>query len=219
MQIFSAFFFEMFNKSADRLRFLQIVIIIMMKHLDESPLCPVVIIGIAGSDFSVPIITESDFVELITVTSNIIFCRYRRMLTCLNGVLFCRKSESIKTHRMEYVKAFQPFVTAVDVGCNVTQRMSDMQPCSRRIREHIQNIIFRFVWIFNSFINLMVFPVSLPFSFYFSEIVLHKSLKFNKFNLISLLLQHSQIKFTKLINLPKQKKVYSIFGSNSTSTN
>ncbi|OPZ01975.1 MAG: hypothetical protein BWZ11_01279 [Bacteroidetes bacterium ADurb.BinA395] len=174
-----------------------------MKHLNEGPLCPVVIIGIAGSDFSIPIVTESDFIKLLAVASYVVFGRNGRMLACLNGILFCRQSESIKAHWMEYIKTFQSFVTAVNIRCNVTERMADMQPCSRRIGKHIQYIIFGFAWVFNGFINLIVFPICLPFSLYFSEIVLHVSLKFNKFNLIFSLLQYSQIKFAKLIILPK----------------
>ena len=84
----------------------QFRIVPMVEHFKENPLCPFVIPGIAGTYFPVPIIGKAQFIQLFSVSENILFCGGLRRLTCLDGVLFCRKTKGIVSHGMQYIVAF-----------------------------------------------------------------------------------------------------------------
>ena len=147
----------------------------MIKHLLKSPLRPFIIIGIAGANLATPIVAKAYFVELFTITCNILFGSDSRMLTCLNSILLSRQSVRIETHRMQYVITLQTLVATIYVGSDITQRMPHMQTRSRGIRKHIQYIKFRaFASIFH-LVNGIFFPISLPFLFDFSKVIFHTS--------------------------------------------
>ena len=145
----------------------------MIKHLLKSPLCPFIIIGIAGAYLTIPIVAKTYFVELFAITRDILFGSNGRVLTRLNGILLGRQPVRIKTHRMQYVITLQTLVAAIYVGSNITQRMPYMQTRSRRIREHIQYIKFRTVATIFHLVNGILFPISLPFLFDFSKVIFH----------------------------------------------
>ena len=65
------------------------------------------------------------------------------MLSCLDGILLCRQSECVISHRMKHIEAAQTLVTAIDVARDISERMADMKSGSRRIREHVKHIVFR----------------------------------------------------------------------------
>ena len=103
-----------------------------------------VIFRVASTDFTVPVETETDFVQLFAVAVDIVDGSDGGMLSSLDSVLFGRKSVSIISHRIEDIKALQAFVTCINVAGNVSQRVSHMQSCSRWIREHIKHVEFLF---------------------------------------------------------------------------
>ena len=49
------------------------------------------------------------------------------MLSGLNSVLLCWQTVRVKTHRMEHIKAFLPFVAAINIAGNIAQRVPDVQ--------------------------------------------------------------------------------------------
>ena len=72
---------------------------------------------------------------------------------------------------MEDIEAAVSLVTAEDIACNIAQGMSHVQSRSRRIRKHIQHIVFWTRGILNGPVGLVFHPPGLPFGFYFSEII------------------------------------------------
>ena len=74
---------------------------------------------------------------------------------------------------MKYIEAFQPLVTRIYVGSDVSQRMAHMQSCAGRVRKHVENIIFWPGRISFRFKGLVIHPVFLPFFFYLREVVIH----------------------------------------------
>jgi len=87
--------------------------------------------------------------------------------------LFSRKAIGIISHRVEDVESLQTLVTRIDIGGDVPQRMAYMQTRSRRIRKHIEHIVFRPGRIGDRFKSLVVDPVFLPFFFDFGEVIIH----------------------------------------------
>ncbi len=111
--------FELRNQFADRLRFLRLGVKITVEHLHESPLRPFVERRVARAHFAVPVIAETDFLELRYISVDVLERRFLGVLTGLDGVLLRRQTVAVKTHRVEHVKALQTFVTAVNIAGNV----------------------------------------------------------------------------------------------------
>ncbi len=104
---------------------------------------PLVVGRIAGADLAAPVVGETDPVHLLTVTVDVVHRSHFRMLAGLDGVLLGGESEGVVAHRVKDIEALQPLVAGIYVAGDVAQRMADVQACSGRIREHIQNIELR----------------------------------------------------------------------------
>src|SRR5439155_26415075 len=93
------------------------------------------------------------------------------MLSSFDRVLLRRQPKSIPTHRMQNIEAAHAFVTRDDISSGITLGMSDVQPRSARIREHVEDVKFRLGWIEILFAGiwrvkkLPFFPDRLPFRF------------------------------------------------------
>ena len=173
IQPFSAFRLEMFYQLFNRTGLLPVVVVVAVEHLYEGPLGPLVILGIAGANLAAPVVAETNLVQLLTIAIYILLGRNGRMLSGLYRILFGRKSISIVTHGVEHVETFQPFVTGIDVRSNISQRVTYVQTCTRRIGEHVQYVVFGFLLVFGNLVDVMLFPVLLPLFLYFFEIVFH----------------------------------------------
>ena len=157
----------------NRTGFLANVVIIAVEHLQKCPLRPFVVFGITGAHLTIPIEAETNFIELFPITVDVLFGGHSRMLTGLNRILLSRQSESIVTHRVQYVKSFETFVPRIDIRSDITQRMADMQTRSRRVWEHIQHIILRAIFINLDFVGFSFGPTALPLLLNGPEIVFH----------------------------------------------
>ena len=147
----------------------------MVIHLQKCPLCPLVVLRLTGAYLAVPIVAETNLIHLLAVACDVLLCCYGRVLTRLNGILLGRQTKSVVTHWVQDIKAAQTLVTRVDIRCDITQRVTNMQTCSRRIGEHIQNIEFGAAVIDLHMVGLALLPLLLPFGFDLFEVVFHNS--------------------------------------------
>jgi len=83
-----------------------------------------IIFWVASTDFTVPVERETYFVQLLAVAVDIVDGSDGRMLSGLDGILFCRQTVSVISHWVEYIEALQSFVTGVNIRSNVSQRMT-----------------------------------------------------------------------------------------------
>ena len=116
----------------------------VFKEKLEDVLGPFVIGRITGGDLLRPVIGKTDVLQLVGEESDVLLRESFRMVAGIDGILLGRKSESVKSHRMQDVVAFHPLFTGNDIRCRIAFRMADMQALAGRIREHIENIIFWF---------------------------------------------------------------------------
>ena len=79
---------------------------IAVEELQKNPLCPFVILWVAGAYFPVPIKTKTNFIQLFFKSCNIFFGGIGRVLPGFNGILFGRQTKAVKAHRMQYIKPF-----------------------------------------------------------------------------------------------------------------
>ncbi len=86
-----------------------------------------IIVRFASTNFTIPIVTEANLIELFTIAINIFFSSHSRMLSGLYSILFSRKAVRVITHRMKHVKTLLAFKTAVYIRGDVSQRVTNMQ--------------------------------------------------------------------------------------------
>ena len=116
----------------------------VLKQKFEDVLRPFVIGRIAGRDLLFPVIGKADVLQLVGEECDILLGESFRMVSGVDRILLRRKTEGVKSHRMQDVVAFHPLFTGNDIRCRIAFRMADMQALSGRIREHIENIILWF---------------------------------------------------------------------------
>ena len=137
-------------------------------NLEKDPLRPFEVTRIGGVDFTVPIIGETDPLQLRFEFRDVLAGGDGRMLAALDRVLLGRQPERVPAHRMEDIEPAHPFVTRDDVGGRIAFRMSDVQTGAARIRKHIEHVEFRLgrIEVFLARIrcvkNLALIPDGLP---------------------------------------------------------
>ena len=141
-------------------------------QLEENPLGPPVVVGLAGGYFPVPVVAESQGLYLAAEHIDVLVGGHPWMGSCLDCIVFGRQAEGVEAHWVQHRIAVHTQVSAVDVGGGVAFRVAYMEACSRWIWEHIQNIFSFFCWdgrILNCLEGLVLVPVLLPFFLYFCK--------------------------------------------------
>ena len=174
VEVLSAFGSQMLNKLFDWLCLLQRVVVVAVEHFLECPLGPVVVCGVAGAHFAVPVVAEPDFVELLAIAVDIVHGGHLGVLTGLNGILFGRQAIGVVAHGMQHVETLQAFVARIDVACNVAERVTYVQSGAAWIGEHVEHIEFRARVVNLSLVDFIVFPVFLPLLLDFFVIIFHR---------------------------------------------
>ena len=88
-------------------------------------------------------------------------------------MFFGGQPKGIKPHGMQHGLALHSGITAHDIGGGIAFWMTDVEPVTARVREHIQYIEFVSLGEIWCPERLPGFPVRLPFGFYFCRIVAH----------------------------------------------
>src|SRR5687768_9349571 len=112
-----AILFKYHYQFPDRLCHTLGLVVPAVEDLQEYPLRPFIIIRITGTQLPAPVITEPDVFQLAAECPDILICCDCRMLTCFDGVLFCRESEAVVAHRMQHIETFQPFISCINITC------------------------------------------------------------------------------------------------------
>ena len=152
---------------------LRSVVIVRREHLLKRPLRPVVIVGIAGADFTIPVEAKADFVELFAIACNVLLGGDGGVLPRLNGILFGRQTVGIVAHGVQDVVAAQTLVAGIDVGGDVAEGMPHVQPGSRGIGEHVEHVELRFVGSLFCAVSTLTRPSFAPALFNISEVIFH----------------------------------------------
>jgi len=90
----------------------------------------------------------------------------------LDGGVFRGQAESVPAHRMQNIESSHALVAGDDIANSVIADMADMD-FAGRVGEHLQQIIFLFVFVFRDFKSFFLFPLCLPLFFNLLRFVLH----------------------------------------------
>src|SRR5829696_4426036 len=114
-----------------------------LEDLGEDPLGPAIVRRIGRGDAAARVVGQTQPAELAAVVGDIGLSGGPRVLPPLHRVLLRRQAERIETKSVQDIPPGHPVVAAIHIGANVTERMPDMQPIRRRVREHVQQIELR----------------------------------------------------------------------------
>ena len=109
----------------------------------KNPLGPAHIARIDGRETAAIVEAQAHAMQLTGHVGDIRLGGHTRMLTGLDRILFRRQAEGVIAHRMQHVLALHTMVTAHHIGCEITQRMADVQTLAGRVREHVHREIRR----------------------------------------------------------------------------
>src|SRR3989339_430556 len=134
--------------------------------LQKKPLSPLIVIRSASSNLTTPVITDTDFFQLLFHNFNIFISPFFRVNIIFYSRVFRRKPESVPTHRMQDVVTLHFLISGNHISYDIVFTMSHMKTAAGRGREHHKNIIFLFFREILCFKKPFTFPVSLPLLIY-----------------------------------------------------
>ncbi len=184
----------------------------LLPHLEKNPLRPPIILRIRRIDFPFPVMSETDLRQLLLECHDILLHRNARVQLILQGILLRRQTEGIPPHRMQYAIPFELLEARDDIRRDIPARMPDMQPGPRRIREHIQNIVFLLPRILSVHTRFFPYPLPLLLDDRWPVISLHKRTLYIHIHLILRITRRAGIDLFPCCmfgNMGHQKKIYS----------
>ena len=175
VEALAAVFGECLDELGDGARLMGIVAVVVVVHLEERPLRPLVIGRVAGADFALPVEREADLVQLLAVAGDVALGGDGGVLARLDGVLLGGETERVVAHGVQDVEALEPLVARIDVRGDVPQRMPHVQACPRGVGEHVEDVVFGPRGVGGHLVGAALLPALLPLGFDLSEIVFHLS--------------------------------------------
>ena len=125
------------NQLGDRPRLAGVGIEPRVVDLQEYPLGPLVEVRVGGREAAPRVVTEPEPPQLPTEVHDVRLGPGTRVCSGLNGVLLGGEAEGVKPQGVQHVATTHAEVPRVDIGSDVTQRMTYMQALTRRIGEHV----------------------------------------------------------------------------------
>src|SRR3954447_1597625 len=110
--------------------------------LEENPLRPLVVARICRVDLPLPIIRETDPLQLALEFRHVFTRGDCRVLPGFDRVLLRGQTKSIPAHRVQDVEAAQSLIARNNVGGGVAFRMTNVQPGPAGVRKHIEHVEF-----------------------------------------------------------------------------
>src|SRR5690606_14975363 len=108
--------------------------------LQEDPLRPPVVVDVGGRDGPAGVVAQPQAAQLPPHVGDVRLGGHPRVLARLHRVLLGGQAEGVVAHRVQDVEAQHPLVAGVDVGADVAQRVSDVQPRTAGVGEHVQHV-------------------------------------------------------------------------------
>ncbi len=83
----------------------------LLVELGEEPLLPAVVVRLAGGDFTIPVITQTQHLQLVLHVFDVFVGPGRRCRVVLDGGVFRRQTEGIPTDGLQHVLAIEALIT------------------------------------------------------------------------------------------------------------
>ena len=107
----------------------------LLEHAQEEPLVPVVVRGIAGSEFAAPVVAETEAAQNAAKFGDVLFGPNARRGVILDRSVFSGQAEGVETHRMQDVESGHALVAGDSVADRVIAHVAHVQG-ARGVRKH-----------------------------------------------------------------------------------
>jgi len=134
---------------------------ILFEHFQKKPLLPSIILGPAGGDFPIPVIGKSHSFELTAHIIDVFIGPSGRMGVVGNRGILRRHAEGVPTHGMQHVKSVHSLIAGHHVADGVVADVAHVN-FARRIRKHLQYVVFFLFRVFSYPEQAFFIPDSLP---------------------------------------------------------
>ena len=107
------------------------------EQLQEDPLGPLVVARVDRGEAAAVVVVDAQAAQLGLDGQDVGLGGDPRVLPRLDGVLLGGQAEGVVAHRVQHVVAVHPAEPAGHVRAQVAQRVADVQPGTRGVREHV----------------------------------------------------------------------------------
>ncbi len=121
----------------DRPRLARVGVVPGVEDLQEDPLRPLVVLDVDRGDPAALVVAQPQPADLPQVGGHVVLGGLARVLAGLHRVLLRGQAERVEAHGVQHVPAVHPVVPGEHVGADEAQRVADVQPRARRVREHV----------------------------------------------------------------------------------
>ena len=143
-------------------------------HLQEDPLVPTVVFGVAGGKLPLPVVGEAEPLKLALHGGDVLLGPDSGSHAVFDGGVFRGQTERVPSDGVEDVEALHPFETAEDIPYGVVAYMPHVDS-SGGVRKHLQAVKLGSVGIFLGAEGLLIVPAFLPLLLQGMKIVLRYS--------------------------------------------
>ncbi len=137
-----------------------------LKHLDEEPLVPPVVVRLAGRHLVRPVEPHAQPRELLLHRRDILQRPLPRRHLVLQRRIFRRQSKRIPPHRVQHVVPAHPHVPRQRIADRIVPHMPNVQRAAR-VRQHLQAVVLRLAAVvpFRRIQRCVRVPTRLPLRF------------------------------------------------------
>jgi hypothetical protein len=112
-------------------------------ELEENPLRPLEVVRVGRGDLAVPVVGETERLELLAEAGDVALRGHARMRAGLQRVLLRRQAERIPAHRMQHIEPLHPLVAREDVRRRVALGVAHVQARAAGVGEHVEDVVLR----------------------------------------------------------------------------
>ncbi len=133
----------------------------LLQELEEHPLVPAVVLGVAGDDLATPVDGGAERSELLAPMGHVLVGPRSRMDPSVDRRVLGVDAERVEAHREQHVVTLHPDVARLAVRRGHRVPVADVH-IPRRVREHRHEVVVRLVAVIGGRVEARRCPVRLP---------------------------------------------------------
>ena len=120
-----------------------------LPELQEDPLAPTIVLGVARNDRAVPIVGQAHALEGRLLRLDVRVRPLRRVAVVLDSGVLGRQTESIPPHGVKHIEAAHLRVTGDHVADRIVAHVPHVD-VARRIGEHLEHVLLGLRFVFSN---------------------------------------------------------------------
>ena len=132
-----------------------------IQHAQEKPLVPAVILRFAGGNLAPPVVAEAEAPQHSLELRDVVVGPNARMRVVLDGRVFCGQTEGVPAHGVQHVETAHALHAGHHIANRVVAHVAHVHRAAG-VRQHFQNVVFRFRRIGFGLEHTFLGPALLP---------------------------------------------------------